>query len=133
MSIEEIGVVSNMVGSVAVVLTLFFLAYQVDRARRELARENVRDMIRHNNEILLRLSDNPDFLDTHMRAQKNFGSLTEAERMKWGTWLSPGSRRPSRDLLTASKRTFQVSTSTPIWKDLRWCFEAMAAKPRGHE
>lgn len=87
MSIEEVGVVSSIVGSVAVVLSLCFLAYQVNRARQELSRQNVRDMIRHNNEILLRLSDNPDFLDTHMRAQKSFESLTEAERMKWGTWL----------------------------------------------
>ena len=87
MSIEEIGVVSDIVGSVAVVLTLFFLAFQVDRARRELARENVRAMIRHNDEILLRLSDDPDLLDVHMRGIESFESLTEAERLKWGIWL----------------------------------------------
>ena len=87
MSIEEIGVVSDIVGSVAVVLTLFFLAFQVNRARRELSRENARAMIRHNSEILLRLSDNPDLLDVHMRGQKSFENLTEAERIKWGTWL----------------------------------------------
>ena len=87
MTIEEVGVVSDIVGSVAVVLTLFFLAFQVDRARRELSRENARDLIRHNNEILLRLSDNPDLLDVHMRGQKSFENLTEAERIKWGTWL----------------------------------------------
>ena len=87
MSIEEIGVVSDIVGSAAVVLTLFFLAFQVDRARREVSRENARDLIRHNNEILLRLSDNPDLLDVYMRGQKSFENLTEAERIKWGTWL----------------------------------------------
>lgn len=87
MSIEEIGVVSNLVGSIAVVLTLFFLAYQVNRARRELSRENVRAMIRHNDEILLRLSDDPNLLDVHMRGLKSFESLTEAERLKWGIWL----------------------------------------------
>ena len=87
MSIEEVGVLSNIVGSFAVVLTLLFLAYQVNRARRELARENARDLIRHNNEILLRLSDNPDLLDVHMRGQKSFEILTEAERAKWGIWL----------------------------------------------
>jgi hypothetical protein len=87
MSIEEIGVVSDIVGSIAVVVTLFFLAFQVNRARREISRENARAMIRHNNEILLRLSDNPELLDVHMRGQKSFDSLTEAERAKWGTWL----------------------------------------------
>ena len=87
MSIEEIGVFSDIVGSVTVVLTLFFLAFQVDRARRELSRENARDLIRHNNEILLRLSDNPDLLDVFMKGQKSFENLTEAERQKWGIWL----------------------------------------------
>lgn len=87
MSIEEIGVISNLVGSVAVVLTLFFLAYQVNRARRELSRENARAMIRHNDEILLRLSDDPDLLDVHIRGLKSFEGLSEAERVKWGIWL----------------------------------------------
>lgn len=87
MSIEEIGVVSDIVGSAAVVLSLFFLAFQVNRARRELSRENARAMIRHNDEILLRLSDDADLLDVHMRGLKSFESLTEAERIKWGTWL----------------------------------------------
>ncbi len=44
-------------------------------------------MIRHNNEILLRLSDNPELLDVYMRGHKSFENLTEAERIKWGTWL----------------------------------------------
>ena len=87
MSIEEVGVVSDMVGTVAVVLTLFFLAFQVNRARRELARENARAMIRHNDDILLRLSDDPDLLDVNMRGLESFESLTEAERLKWGIWL----------------------------------------------
>jgi len=87
MSIEEVGIVSSIVGSTAVVLSLFFLAYQVNRARRELSRENVRAMIRHNDEILLRLSDDPDLLDVHMRGLKSFESLTETERFKWAVWL----------------------------------------------
>lgn len=87
MSIEEIGVISDIVGSAAVVLTLFFLAFQIDRARREVSRENARDLIRHNNEILLRLSEDPGLLDVHIRGQKSFESLTEAERLKWGFWL----------------------------------------------
>lgn len=87
MSLEEVGVVSDIVGSIAVVATLFFLAFQINRARRELSRENVRAMIRHNDEILLRLSDDPDLLDVHMRGLKSFESLTEAERLRWGIWL----------------------------------------------
>ena len=87
MSIEDIAAISSIVGSSAVVLTLFFLAYQVNRARRELSRENARAMIRHNDDILLRLSDDPILLDVNMRGLKSFESLTEAERLKWGIWL----------------------------------------------
>jgi hypothetical protein len=87
MSIEEIGVASDVVGSVAVVLTLAFLAFQIDRARREISRDNARQMVRHNNEILLRLADDAEFLDVHIRGQKDFGSLTEAERARWAVWL----------------------------------------------
>lgn len=87
MSIEELGVASDVIGAVAVILTLGFLAFQIDRARKEISRENAREMVRHNNEILLRLSDDQALLNVHIRGQKDFASLTEAERMQWGTWL----------------------------------------------
>jgi hypothetical protein len=87
MPIEDIGVVSSVLQTVAVVVTLGFLAFQIDRARKEIRRQNARDMIRHNNEILLRLAEDPALLDVHIRGQKNYESLTEAERLKWGFWL----------------------------------------------
>jgi hypothetical protein len=87
MSIEELGVAADVVGAVAVVLTLGFLAFQIDRARKEISRENVRAMVRHNNEILLKMSEHADLLDVHVRGQKDFASLTEAERLKWAFWL----------------------------------------------
>lgn len=87
MSIAELGVVSDMVGSIAVFLTLVILVFQVNRARQEMSRENARDLIRHNNEILLRLTEDADLMDVHVRGQKDFESLTEAERLRWGMWL----------------------------------------------
>lgn len=87
MSIEEIGVVSDIVGSVAVVLTLAFLAFQIDRARKEISRDNARELVRHNNEILLRLTEDSALLDVHVRGMKDLNSLTEAERVRWGAWL----------------------------------------------
>jgi len=50
-------------------------------------RHLVAAMMRHNNEILLRLSEDSELLDVHIRGQKSFESLTEAERLKWGFWL----------------------------------------------
>lgn len=44
-------------------------------------------MINNNNDVLLRLSENDALLDVHIRGQKDFASLTEAERMKWAFWL----------------------------------------------
>lgn len=87
MSIAEIGVVTEIIGAVAVVLTLAFLAFQINRARKELSRENARALIRHNNEILLRLADDSELLDVHVRGQQDFAALSEAERLKWASWL----------------------------------------------
>ncbi len=87
MTIEELGIIANIGSSIAVILTLGFLAFQVRRARLEASRQNARDMINNNNDVLLRLSDNDALLDVHIRAQKDYASLTEAERAKWAFWL----------------------------------------------
>jgi hypothetical protein len=63
MTIEELGIIANIGSSIAVILTLGFLAFQVRRARLEASRQNARDMINNNNEVLLRLSDNDALLD----------------------------------------------------------------------
>ncbi len=87
MSIEELGALSDIVGSMAVLLTLVVLVFQISRTRSEISRANARDLIRHNNEILLKMSENPELLDVHARAQQDFSSLTETERMQWGYWM----------------------------------------------
>lgn len=87
MTIEEFGIITDIGGSIAVIATLGFLAFQVSRARLEVSRQNARDMVNNNNDVLLRLSENDALLDVHIRGQKGFASLTEAERMKWGYWL----------------------------------------------
>jgi hypothetical protein len=87
MALEELGVITDIVGSTAVILTLGFLAFQINRARLEVSRQNARDMINKNNDVLLRLSENDALLDVHIRGQKDYASLTEAERMKWAFWL----------------------------------------------
>lgn len=87
MTLEEIGIFTEIAGSVAVIATLGFLAFQINRARLEVSRENAREMINNNNDVLLRLSENDALLDVHIRGQKDYASLTEAERMKWAFWL----------------------------------------------
>lgn len=87
MTLEEIGIWTEIAGSVAVIATLGFLAFQINRARLEVSRENARQMINNNNDVLLRLSENDALLDVHIRGQKDYASLTEAERMKWAFWL----------------------------------------------
>ncbi len=87
MTIEELGIITDIGGSIAVILTLGFLAFQVNRARLEVSRQNTRDMINNNNDVLLRLSENDALSDVHIRGQKDFASLTEGERMKWAVWL----------------------------------------------
>jgi hypothetical protein len=87
MSFAELDVIIGIVGSIAVILTLGILAFQINRARKEISRENARSMIRHNNEILLKMSEDSELMDVHIRGQKDFESLSEAERMRWGFWL----------------------------------------------
>ena len=87
MTLEEIGIWTEIAGSVAVIATLGFLAFQINRARLEVSRENAREMINNNNNVLLRLSENDALLDVHIRGQKDYASLSEAERMKSAFWL----------------------------------------------
>jgi len=87
MSLEQLGTIADIVGSVVVILTLGFLAFQINRGRLEVSRQNARDMINSNNDVLLRLTENDALLDVHIRGQQDYASLTEAERLKWAFWV----------------------------------------------
>jgi hypothetical protein len=87
MNIMELGALGEFVGSVAVLATLLILVFQVRGARAEISSQIIREIKRHNNEdIQLPLRD-PRTLDIHIRAQRDFNSLEEADKIYWGVWL----------------------------------------------
>ena len=87
MTLAELGSVGELVGAIAVVVTLIILIFQVRGARTELSRQMTRDIKRHNNEAFHQLTRNPELADLHVRGQRDFFTLTETERVTWMLWL----------------------------------------------
>lgn len=87
MSISELGSLGEFVGSVAVVATLIILIFQVRGARTEISSQMTREIKRHNNETFHQLTRHPDLVDIHIRAQRQYESLSEAEKLTWIIWL----------------------------------------------
>lgn len=87
MSISELGSLGEIVGSIAVLVTLIILVFQVREARVELSGQITREIKRHNNETFHQLIRRPDLVDIHIRAQRQYDGLSEAEKLTWVTWL----------------------------------------------
>ncbi|MEM9173730.1 MAG: hypothetical protein AAGC67_00710 [Myxococcota bacterium] len=87
MSIEELGSLGEFIGSLAVLVTLVILVFQVRGARVELSRQMTREIKRHNNEAFHQLTQNPRLAEIHVRGQRDFFALSETERVTWMLWL----------------------------------------------
>ena len=87
MSISELGSLGELVGSVAVLATLVILVFQVRGARAEISSQTRREIKRQNNETWHQLVQDPNLLDIHVRAQRDYNGLTEAEKLTWTTWM----------------------------------------------
>lgn len=84
---EMLGNYGEFLSSLAVLATLLILVFQVRGARAEFSSQMIREIKRHNNEdIQLPLKD-PRTLDIHIRAQRDFDSLEDADKIYWGVWL----------------------------------------------
>ncbi len=87
MSISELGSLGELVGSIAVLITLIILVFQVRGARVELSGQITREIKRHNNETFHQLIQRPDLVDIHIRAQREYDGLSEVEKLTWISWL----------------------------------------------
>ena len=87
MSISELGSLGEIVGSIAVLITLIILVLQVRGARIELSSQMTREIKRDNNETFHQLTQRPDLVDIHIRGQREYDSLSEAEKLTWMIWL----------------------------------------------
>ncbi len=87
MSISELGSLGEFIGSIAVLVTLIILVSQVRGARIELSSQMTREIKRHNNETFHQLTQRSDLVDIHIRGQREYRNLSEAERVTWMIWL----------------------------------------------
>lgn len=87
MSIAELGSLGEIIGSIAVLITLIILVFQVRAARIELSSQMTREIKRDNNATWHQLLQRPDLVSIHIRGQRDHDSLSEDERLTWTIWL----------------------------------------------
>lgn len=87
MTISELGSLAEIIGSIAVIITLVILVYQVRGARLELSSQITREIKRDNNDAFHQLIQTPDLIDIHIRGQREYNNLSEAEKITWLVWL----------------------------------------------
>lgn len=87
MSISELGSLGELLGSIAVLITLVILVIQVRSARIELSSQVTREIQRDNNQAFHQLTQRPDLVDIHIRAQREYDSLSEVQKITWIIWL----------------------------------------------
>jgi hypothetical protein len=86
-TISELGSLGEIIGSIAVLITLVILVFQVRGTRLELSSQMTREIKRDNNETWHQLIQRPDLIDIHIRGQREYESLSDAEKMAWLIWL----------------------------------------------
>jgi hypothetical protein len=82
-----LGNYGEFLSSLGVLATLLVLVFQIKGARAEFSSQMSREIKRHNNEDIQLPLKNPRTLDVHIRAQRDFNSLEEADKIYWGVWL----------------------------------------------
>jgi hypothetical protein len=87
MTLSELGSLGEIVGSLAVLITLIILVVQIRGARNELSAQMTREIKRDNNQAYHQLTQSPELVQLHIRGQSDYESLTDAERVTWMTWL----------------------------------------------
>jgi len=86
-TISELGSLGEIIGSIAVLITLIVLVFQVRSARVELASQMTREIKRDNNATFHQLIQQPELVDIFIRGQREYDSLSEAEKVSWQIWL----------------------------------------------
>jgi hypothetical protein len=87
MTLSELGLLGEIVGSLAVLVTLIILVVQVRGARTELSAQMTREIKRDNNQAYHQLTQSPKLVELHIRGQSDYESLTDSEKVMWMIWL----------------------------------------------
>ena len=84
---QLLGSYGEFIGSIAVLVTLVVLVIQVRTARTEISSQMSREFKRHNNDAFYQITQNTELLNIHVQAQRDYQSLTDAEKVRWQFWL----------------------------------------------
>jgi hypothetical protein len=87
LTISELGSLGEFVASLAVLISLVILIYQVRAAKLEFSSQITREIQSSNNQAFWQLSSQPGLMDLHIRAQRDLSSISEADALTWMTWL----------------------------------------------
>ena len=87
MNWEALGAIGEIVGAVAVILTLGYLAVQIRQNTRAIRASAHQDTTRDVSEFLSRVADSPDLARILRVGMKNWDDLDEDERMRFSMLL----------------------------------------------
>ena len=87
MNWDAVGAIGEIIGALAVVLTLAYLAIQLSQARSEYTRNNARELVVRNNAILGKLAEDPELRDRHVRGMRDYGALATDEQIAFSVWM----------------------------------------------
>ena len=83
---EAIGAIGEVVGGVAVIATLLYLATQIRQNAQSVRNAASLSVNEGLAEINRRVSNDPEFADLWLRGLKDYGGLTGVERMRFGSY-----------------------------------------------
>ena len=84
---QLLGNYGEFVSSIAVLVTLIVLVFQVRNARTEISSQMSREFKRHNNDAFYQLTQNTELMNIHVQGQREFQNLTDTEKVRWQLWL----------------------------------------------
>ena len=85
--IQETALIAEIVGGVAVILSLVFVGVQVRRNAAVLGAEAVFEGRDANSKMSRDMLTNPEFSDIVFRGHNDYTSLTDLEKMRYGFWV----------------------------------------------
>lgn len=94
MNWEAIGAVGEIVGAIAVVVTLFYLSIQLRQNTAQVKQSGLATEIASYQDLIGRINDlnamriaNPDITELIQRGQTDPDALSDNERVRYGTWV----------------------------------------------
>ena len=87
MNWDAIGALGEIVGAMAVVATLLYLSREIRQNVRSVSVAALRDTTAQWNHWSDMLASSPDLANIVAKGNKSFGSLTEAESLRYGAYL----------------------------------------------